>query len=298
MGLKFRKTTKASDLEELYLEHRDLIERAARFACRGSGLPPQDVEDFAASAHLKIVTDDYAVLRFHRGEASSLASYLNVVIQRHYRDFLIARWGKYRPSAEAKRLGESALRLEWLLVRERHDLEIAVEIMLRNDGSKLSADEIRDLAARLRPSPRRRIVGEEALEQRPADVDTDRRVEDRDRERTARRVEQILAIALAALSARDLLLLKMFYRSGMTIARIAAVWRCEQRPLYTRKNRCLKRLKGALEKEGLTWAEVQAILGWKERDLHLRLEADAGKTTSASVFMDQGDRSDDPEGGD
>ncbi len=265
----WRRPPPAGVMETVFLEHLDLVERVATYAGRRAGLAPQEVEDFVSSVKVKLIDDDYAVLRKHRG-TSSLPTFLTAVVHNLCRDFLNRKLGKFRPSAAAKRLGPTALALERLLVLDRHDLAAAIEILRRHHGVEESTDEIEDLAARLPPRNPRRFVGEEALASRPSaapESSPERRLEDGERARTASRVEEVLNRALETLSPEDLLILKMCYRDGLTVAAIASALHLEQRPLYSRRERCFKKLRAVFESQGLTWDEVRGILGWVGREI-------------------------------
>ena len=274
-----------SGMEAVFLEHLELIERVASYAGRRGGFPPQDVEDFVSTVKVKLIDDDYAVLRKHRGD-SSLATYLTTVVHNLFKDFCNHKLGKFRPSAKAKRLGPTALALERLLVRDQHELESAIRILKTRYAVDASDDEIRELAAQLPPRSPRREVGDEVLEQRAAEApeaDAARRVEDDERSATADRVEGVLNLALESLSTRDLLVLKMHFRDGCTIAAIAAALHEKQRQLYTLKENCLRQLRAVLDGEGLTWDEVREILGWQGREVRADFGNGGGNRGGGSV---------------
>ncbi len=265
----WRRSRPGAGLEATFLEHRPLIERVAGSACRRAGLPPQEAEDFVSQVQIKLIDDDYAVLRKHRGD-SKLTTYLTTVVHNQFKDFCNHKWGKFRHSAAARRRGPEAKALERLLVIDRHDLESAIEILKTNHQALTSRRELRQIAAEFPRRSSRRFVGEEALAQEPSEApesDAGRRVMDGERAATATRVEEALNLALETLSARDLLILKMHYRDGCTVAAIAAALHLETRPLYSRKEKCLAQLRTAFEARGLTWQQVRAILGWQGREV-------------------------------
>ena len=267
----WRKAKPTPDMESVFVEHLPLIERVAESACRRAGLQPHESEDFVAQVKLKLIDDDYAVLRKHRGD-SRLTTYLVTVVNNQFKDHCNHLWGKFRHSAAAKRLGADAKALERLLVIDRHDLESAIEILKTNHRVETSREELRDIAAQLPQRQKRRFVGEEVLEQRASEApeaDAEQRVEASERTVKAEQVEEVLQAALEALSPQDLLILKMFYRDGCTVAAIAAALGLEARPLYSRKERCHASLRKALEAQGLTWEEVRDILGWQGREVRV-----------------------------
>ncbi|HUF46207.1 MAG TPA: hypothetical protein VMM93_00260, partial [Vicinamibacterales bacterium] len=105
-----------------YLAHHDLIEQAIRTFCRRQRLSATEAEDFASEVRLHLLDRERAVLRAFEGR-SSFQTYLLTVIRHQFRDWRNALWGKWRPSAEARRLGPLAVRLEMLLVRDRLPLD-------------------------------------------------------------------------------------------------------------------------------------------------------------------------------
>lgn len=263
-------------MDAVFLEHRPLIERVAASACRRAGLQPEEAEDFVSQVHIKLLDDNYAVLRKHRGD-SRLTTYLTTVVHNQFKDFCNHKWGKFRHSAAAKRLGPEAKALERLLVIDRHDLESAIEILKTNHRVETPRRDLREIAAKLPHRSSRHFVGEEALVQQASqapEADAERRVADGERRTASKRVEDILSLALESLSTQDLLILKMIYRDGFTIAAIATTLGLEQRPLYSRKDKSLATLRAVFAAEGLTWDDVRDILGWQGREIRARFEVE------------------------
>ena len=97
--------------ESQFLTSLALIERLIEYTCRRAHCPAQEAEEFAGWAKLRFVSGDYGILRKFEGK-SALSTYLSVVLQRLFLDFRVERWGKWRPSAEAKRMGPLAVRVE------------------------------------------------------------------------------------------------------------------------------------------------------------------------------------------
>src|SRR5687768_14280451 len=61
--------------EILFLEHLGWINRVAEKTCAHHGVWGPEAQDFAASIRLRLMEDDYAIIRNHRGD-SSLKTYL------------------------------------------------------------------------------------------------------------------------------------------------------------------------------------------------------------------------------
>src|SRR3954463_5742440 len=101
---------------EILVANLDTINELCGATARRYRLLPADAEEFAAVVRLRLIENDYDVLRKFRGE-SSLRTFLSVVIARYCLDYQVSRFGKWRPSARAKRLGPAAVGLERLVWR-------------------------------------------------------------------------------------------------------------------------------------------------------------------------------------
>src|SRR4051794_1597158 len=102
------------DLTAQLEQHLGWIRRRAAALCRHDRLDADETDDFVSVALTRLVDDDYAVLRKFRGDCA-LTTYLTVVLAMLYRDFRVSRWGRWRPSAEARRRGPAAVALETLV---------------------------------------------------------------------------------------------------------------------------------------------------------------------------------------
>jgi hypothetical protein len=63
-----------ADPEEVLVSHLDLIERLIAFTVRRHGLVRVEAEEFASTVKLKLVEDDFAVLRSFERRSSSRRS--------------------------------------------------------------------------------------------------------------------------------------------------------------------------------------------------------------------------------
>src|ERR1700730_10697811 len=91
---------------------------------RRRGLSADDAADLASMVRLRMMVDDYAILRKFQGR-SGLRTYLTVVIDRLFLDERVARWGKWRPSRQARREGPPAVLFERLVMRDGFTFEEA-----------------------------------------------------------------------------------------------------------------------------------------------------------------------------
>jgi RNA polymerase sigma factor (sigma-70 family) len=245
---------------DIYLSHRDLIERVLSHVCRRHRLASADAEDFVSSARLHLIDSDCEVIRSFRGR-SSLETYLVTVITHFFQDWRNARWGKWRPSAEARRRGPVAVHLERLTVRDGLTLDEAFETLRTNFALTISRAEIEDLAARFPSRAKRRLITDDALESH-ADVGAgpDAEVRRQEAEEDADRSSSAMAAALARLPAQDRLLLRLSFEDGISIADIARILRLDSKALYRRRDRLLGELRGTLESHGVTAETAREIL--------------------------------------
>ena len=103
--------------EQQFLSELAVIEQVIGWVAGRRGLRGADADDFASVVKMRLVENDYEILGKFQGR-SSLKTYLTAVINRLYLDFQVQRFGKWRSSAEARRLGTVALRLECLMFRD------------------------------------------------------------------------------------------------------------------------------------------------------------------------------------
>jgi RNA polymerase sigma factor for flagellar operon FliA len=245
---------------ELYRAHREILDAVIASTCRRFRLSPADADDFAGDFRLRLVREDYAILRQFQGR-SSLRTYLRVVVARAFQDWRNARWGKWRVSAEARRLGPIAERLERLVVRDRHTPEEAAEILRTNLGITITQAALDDMLARFPARQGRTFLPAESLEHRPAvDPLPDAGLERHEAASIARSATRALQAAVGRLPAQDQLILKMRFHDCLGVADIARALHLEQKPLYRRLERLLVDLRRALEQEGLSGTMAAAAL--------------------------------------
>ncbi|HVT46110.1 MAG TPA: sigma-70 family RNA polymerase sigma factor [Thermoanaerobaculia bacterium] len=262
------------DPRELLLANLGLIERIVSFACRRQRLDASEAEELAAIVKLKLVENDYAILRKFEGR-SRLTTFLSVVIQRLLFDHRIQQWGKWRPSAEASRLGPVAVELERLLHRDGRSLDEAVATLTANDESA-SRESVAALAGRLPPRPpRRRLVAldEAASLAAPAGEEP---FED-DRLRISERVSAIVRRFVEELPGDDRLVFQLRFESGMSVAEIARALRLDQKMLYRNFEKRLRSMREELERAGIAEEEVIRLIGDRGAALDFHLGKDAAR---------------------
>lgn len=250
-----------ADLEAAVAEHAAWISQSAAHVARKHGLRADDAEEFGSWVRARIVARDYEVLRKFRGD-SSLRTYLAVVVATFFRDFRAERWGRWRPSAAAQRIGPPAPSLESLVCRYGYSLAAAGELLRTRGETAMSDGELARLLARLpnRPPLRPVQVGSTVLDQTSAPHQADAEVKAAEFERERDHVHALLARSLEGLSPEDRAMVRMYFWEGMTIAAIAVSLQCDAKPLYRRMDRVKARLRAQLESAGLGGAEVRHML--------------------------------------
>lgn len=243
---------------ELFLANLERIDRIIDSICRRNGLAGDDADDLRSWLRMRLIESDYAILRKFSGR-SALATYLTVVLANLFRDYRIRQWGKWRPSAEAKRSGPIAVQLERLLHRDGCSLEEAVAT-IRSAGTQLPADaNLARIAARLplRGGRARHVALPDDL---PAADTADQTVRERLAERDRAGIEAAIETAFSELDAEDTVILKLRFWEGLTIADIARTLHLEQKALYPRMQKLIATLRARLESLGVEAGRVADLL--------------------------------------
>lgn len=258
---------------QLYDSELDLISDVISWICRRHAMDPGESEDFGSSVHIRLLENDCAVLAKFQGKAK-LRTYLTTVINNQYKDYLIAKNSKWRPSAKAKRLGWVAVALEIQLSRRGHSIHDAIAIVRQDGGVSESADELEELAAQLPVRIRPTFAGESEVERLEADTPADAEALKEDVRPSADRIYAILGEEMGELDRQDCLILKMRFLEGQKVVRIAKVLGLEAKKLYPRIVRSLKQLEANLGSRGVSREDVREVLGWgHELDSELDLDA-------------------------
>lgn len=268
---------------QLLSQHLDLVQSVANHIRRRHRLTDDEFEDFESWLRVRLLESGEAVLAKFEGK-SSLSTYLTVVLQRMFLDFRVEKWGKWRPSAAAKRLGGTAMALERLVSKDGVPFEEAAEMLRRNHGVSLSVPELAELGGRLSLTRvERRHLQDQAAVDPPSPQRADERVQDDARSATAARIQEAVVDALKRLPPLDRVILKMHYEDGHTVADTARALRLKQKPLYSRLERLRRQLREELERQGITRQEIDELIGAPDVELRFdyRLPESAGSRPSA-----------------
>jgi RNA polymerase sigma factor (sigma-70 family) len=249
------------DYERLLVKNLPLVDGVVRTIARRHRLSADEADELASSVRLKLVENNYEVLRKFEGR-SQLRTYLIAVVQRMFLDERNARWGKWRPSAQACRLGPVAVLLDQLTTRDNLTFDEAVQAIAARFGDAVSRAQLEEMHVQLPARIRRRFVGEDALEAMPAaGRDGEALVEAADRERSGDLIERALSAVLEQLDAEDKLILRLRFCQNMNLARIAELLAQAPKPFYRRVENLMRVLREALQSQGVSEADVAAVVG-------------------------------------
>jgi len=259
------------DARALLEANLDLIERVIRFTARRQRLDESELEEFASIVKLKLVENEYAVIRKFQGR-SHLATFITIVVRRMVLDYRIHYWGKWHASAEAKRLGDLAVELEQLLNRDGRSIDEALPV-LRAHHPDATRETLEELAERLpeRRARRRMVDLAEAEGVAAADDATEEYLLAAERQTTSQRLSHAMREAIGKLPEHDRLLLQLRFESGFTIAQISRSMQIEQKLLYRRMEKLLKDLRAELERAGIDPREVADLIGREGAQLDFAL---------------------------
>ena len=246
-----------SSPRELLLGNLALVRELVGFLARRYRLNAEQTDELESFVRLRLVEDDYFILRQWRRH-SALKTYLSVVVQRLFHDYCNQLWGKWRASAAAVRLGPLASALEELLYREGLTFDEACQVLAGRRGASLP--ELTRLREAIPPRPGRpraqSLGGDEVAEVTPAPTAEEAAVQRSDEEA----VTTAIGASLRRLRAPDRLLLRLHFGDGLSVAEVARGMGVPQKALYKRLTSVLKAVRRDLREAGLERHDVSRLL--------------------------------------
>lgn len=264
-GSKRQDPVDALEAEALLQAHIGQLEKMIAATCRRNGVFDDEIEDFASVVKLKLIENDYAVLRAFR-RRSRLTTYLGAVISNCLKDHQIGKRGKWRPSAKARRLGVAAMQLERLIHRHGHSHEEAINILLDRSSPEVTREQLELYIEELPARSRRSEVSFEFADRLPSAESAQDDILARERLTENERIRQALDSALSDLEAEDCLILRLRFQRGLRVSAIAESLGLEQRSLYRRIRDTLQKLRRSLEARGVHSSDVVALDEWLDID--------------------------------
>jgi RNA polymerase sigma factor (sigma-70 family) len=245
----------------LWLEqHLSLVQHVVHQVARRRKLPHADVDELVSLVCERLVRDDYRALRAFRGQ-SRIGTYLTVLACRVLLDWQVALWGKWRPSARARRLGPAAIALERLVVRNGEPLASALAaVTAAGTGAALSEESAWGLVSR--PGCNRRtFVAMDGLDlPAPTREDPCWLMLEGQRAQSKHRVMRRLAEAVDRLPAADRRLVQMRHREGLHVSQMADRLGTDRKQLYRRFERIHRTLRAWLETRGVSRVDATEAL--------------------------------------
>jgi RNA polymerase sigma factor (sigma-70 family) len=246
--------------EERFLANLPAIERIAAFVCRRVHMSDVDVEDFIGYVKLELIERNYEIIRKFEGR-SSFTTFLTTVIHRLLSQYRTKQWGKWRPSAEAKRMGDIAIAIERLTTRDGFSTREAIEMMTTGNEPAASRAQLQAILLRLPPrAPRPMLVSDENAPDIAAADDPADAAMAHERESQARRTAAIVDELIQSFEAEDRLILKLKFWSAQRVADIAETLHLDPKKTYKRIDKLLARMRTSLEQAGIRRDDIEDLL--------------------------------------
>jgi RNA polymerase sigma factor for flagellar operon FliA len=265
--------------QRLLVDHLSLVDQIARTTGRRRGLGAPELEDFSQSVRLRLVEHDYAILRKFQNR-SSMWTYLSTVIERLAHDYCAEKWGRWRPSAKAERLGPAAITLERLVSRDGLTLEEALETMRRSDSSSPPKADLLKIWAQLPQRVRTTDVGEEAAAAVPSPRTAEEMVDAAELREKIGRIDRALRESLEQLSTQERVLLGLRFDQDLSMVQIAKVIGGSVPTQHRRLEKAIKQLRVSLSRSGLERHEIMELIGHPSIGLAPLLRAEIEKFLS------------------
>jgi RNA polymerase sigma factor for flagellar operon FliA len=263
--------------EARFLAALPTIDDVVSRICRRHRLTAVESDELRSDVRMHFIDKNYEVLRKFEGR-SSLTTYVTVVIQRVLLERRNRMWGKWRPSADARRHGPTGILLERLVTRDGWTTTQALEMLRVNQGLEIDAT-LRAFCDRLAAKgPSRQTVPEEDAGQVTGTGPLpDANVVRAEQDFLAKRVQTALDRARQSLEPIERLILKMRFEDRVPVVDIARALQLDQRRLYRTIENLLKTISTSMQAEGITRADVATLFSGEDVEW-----SHAGRLTTTS----------------
>lgn len=229
-----------------------LLDKLIGHEGRRRRLRVDEIEDLRSYVRLRLLERGGEVLDQFK-QQSSIETYLAVVVQRIHLDWRRRNWGDWRPSTLAQRLGDVAVELERLWVREALPWEHVQQTLLSRFGQDAAPDRLEALRDQLGSHRRPKAVGEETLHSLPDPVArADTTLLERERKEAAQRLARTVDESIAKLPPEDRLVLRLHFKEQKSLRTIAEALGCDHRRIHRQVGRVLWALRQQLSERGCT----------------------------------------------
>jgi RNA polymerase sigma factor (sigma-70 family) len=254
------------DAEDLFLKNLPLIDRAIGYICRRNRISRDEGEDFGSYVKFKLIEGNYGVIRKFEGRAS-FSTYITTVIQRMFFQYRVQMWGKWRPSAKAKRLGDKGVTVERLLTRDGYSYAEVVSMLTCGSDPRYTIAEIEAIYARLPlRQPRPMLVPLTGIAESEPVIETEDELFNAERGKKARHAAATVDTVMESMEPDDQLILKMRFWGGRKVPDIGRQLGLDDKRLYKRIDKLLSQLRLALERAGIAAADVAELLSHTDHE--------------------------------
>ena len=269
---------KPLDAEDLFLTNLSLIDRAIGYVCHRNRIDRDEGEEFASYVKYKLIESNYAIIRKFEGR-SSFTTYMTTVIGRMFFQYRVQMWGKWRPSAEAKRIGDKGITVERLLTREGFTYAEVISILTCRSAPAFSIEEIEAIYVRLPVRQPRPVLvsATEATDNLGPIIEPEHDLFSGERGERARQAVTIVDAAMALMDPEDQMILRLRFWAGRKVPEIGRALGLDGKKLYKRIDKLLSQLRLALEQSGLGAAEAGELLNHSDHQLSFAFPATEGK---------------------
>lgn len=265
-----------SEFSQLLERELPLIEKITNVICRRSGMSADDVEEFTAEVKLRLVKNDYAILRAFE-QRSRFATYIAAVIRRMLVDYRRHHLGKWHDSAEAQRLGRLGIDVERAMLRDGRTLEETLAL-LREKHRGVTIDEIERIARLLPAKIRHRLVSIEEADSIASRGDADRVVH----MDTAARISAVVCAFIDKLPRDEQLIFRLRFDCDMTVAQISRSLHRDQQVLYRLLYKHFGALRAELTGVGVDARAVEDLIGSDSTLLDFQLKKRAARPSEGA----------------
>lgn len=253
-------TLKDCSPKALFLANQSVVEEIISYLGQKYAVSSDTKEDFTSEVFIKLMDQDYAVFKKFKGH-SQIKTYLTVVISRFFLDYRDRIWGRWRPSTQAKALGELGILVEQYISRDGYSVDACFQMLKHNHLLEVNEQDIYDIFHQLPHRHKRQEVGEATLV-RKATPDADpqtafqQKLADKDLAVATAAVRQ----CLEQMPEQDQLILRLHFEKGVPLSRVALVANIQPKAIYRKTQALLSDLRHRLEARGIQRIDVESLL--------------------------------------
>jgi RNA polymerase sigma factor for flagellar operon FliA len=265
----------SNDAAELFLKNLCLIDKAIGYVCHRNRIDRDEGEEFGSHVKFKLIESNYAIIRKFEGR-STFSTYMTTVIQRMFFQYRVQLWGKWRPSAEAKRIGSKGITVERLLSRDGFTIAEVVATLTAGKDPAFDADEVEAIHARL-PIRQPRPMLVPAIDNTDNGPSIEQELFSGERAKLARETAAAVDSVIATMDSEDQMILRLRFWHNRKVPQIAVALRLDPKKLYKRIDKLLVQLKLKLEEAGIAGHDACELLDHSDHEVSFAFAAAEGK---------------------